>query len=237
MDTAPAYASVDTEYSKPNSVKRQRKHIGIDREIDKEQRKINNNNNDSPTARNNKQQHTNQHHNNRYPKDNNTATIARRRSPSVADVPPEYRQHHQGVTAVKMADDAMSLTEQERVRLEQEKAERRAAKRNCCMKMLKFLFSNIGLSAMVVLYTVAGGFIFEHLEKVTWSVLFFFILFPLLWGLMYDDKRLHVARSYTSSAHRSFSVMSSFTLSSHFLFGLPLFLLLRTFISIVLLPT
>ena len=167
MDTAPAYASVDTEYSKPNSVKRLRKHIGIDREIDKEQRKINNNNNDIPTAQNNKQQHFKQQHNHKYPGDNITATIARRRSPSVTDVPPEYRQHHQGVTAVKMADDAMSLTEQERVRLEQEKAERRAAKRNCCMKMLKFLFSNIGLSAMVVLYTVAGGFIFEHLEKVT----------------------------------------------------------------------
>ena len=174
MDCAPAYSSVDTEYSKPISVKRLRKHVDIDREIDKEQRKINNNNNDSPTAQNNKQQHIRLHHNNnrnRYPVDNTTATIARRRSPSAAGVPTEYRQHQQGVTAVKMADDAM-MEEQERVRVEQEKAERRAAKRNCCMKMLKFLFSNIGLSAMVVLYTVAGGFIFEHLEKVTWSVHF-----------------------------------------------------------------
>ena len=35
----------------------------------------------------------------------------------------------------------------------------------CCKKFAKFLFSHIGLSAMVVLYCVAGGFIFEHLEK------------------------------------------------------------------------
>ena len=34
-----------------------------------------------------------------------------------------------------------------------------------CRKFAKFLFSHIGLSAMVVLYCVAGGFIFEHLEK------------------------------------------------------------------------
>ncbi|KAL8577440.1 hypothetical protein ACOMHN_048075 [Nucella lapillus] len=34
-----------------------------------------------------------------------------------------------------------------------------------CKKFAKFLFSHIGLSAMVVLYCVAGGFIFEHLEK------------------------------------------------------------------------
>ncbi|XP_041372146.1 TWiK family of potassium channels protein 7-like [Gigantopelta aegis] len=35
----------------------------------------------------------------------------------------------------------------------------------CCRKFTKFLFSHIGLSAMVILYCVAGGFIFEHLEK------------------------------------------------------------------------
>ncbi|KAK7116496.1 potassium channel subfamily K member 18-like isoform X2 [Littorina saxatilis] len=35
----------------------------------------------------------------------------------------------------------------------------------CCKKFAKFAFSHIGLSAMVVLYCVAGGFIFEHLEK------------------------------------------------------------------------
>ena len=38
-------------------------------------------------------------------------------------------------------------------------------KEGCCKKFAKFLFSHIGLSAMVVLYCVAGGFIFEHLEK------------------------------------------------------------------------
>ena len=56
-------------------------------------------------------------------------------------------------------------------------------------------------------------------------------------GSMYDDIRLHVARSYTSSADSPFSLMSSFTLSNHILLGLPLFLLPCTFIIIALLPT
>ncbi len=56
-------------------------------------------------------------------------------------------------------------------------------------------------------------------------------------GSMYDDIRLHVARSYTSSADSPFSLISSFTLSSHLLLGLPLFLLPCTFIYIALLPT
>ena len=34
-----------------------------------------------------------------------------------------------------------------------------------CRSIGKFLFSHIGLSFLVVLYCVAGGFIFEHLEK------------------------------------------------------------------------
>ena len=45
-------------------------------------------------------------------------------------------------------------------------------------------------------------------------------------GSMYDDIRLHVARSYTSSADSPFSLRSSFTLSNHLLLGLPLFLLI-----------
>ncbi|KAK3605639.1 hypothetical protein CHS0354_032589 [Potamilus streckersoni] len=35
----------------------------------------------------------------------------------------------------------------------------------CCKKIMKFMFSHIGLCGMVVLYTIAGGFIFQHLEK------------------------------------------------------------------------
>ena len=35
----------------------------------------------------------------------------------------------------------------------------------CCKVTMKFLFSHVGLCAMVILYCVAGGFIFEHLEK------------------------------------------------------------------------
>jgi len=35
----------------------------------------------------------------------------------------------------------------------------------CCKVFWKFMFSHIGLCAMVVLYCVAGGFIFEHLER------------------------------------------------------------------------
>ena len=54
---------------------------------------------------------------------------------------------------------------------------------------------------------------------------------------MYDDIRLLVARSYTSSADNHFSLISSFTLSNHLLLGHPLFLLPKTFISIALLPT
>nr|KAI8768876.1 TWiK family of potassium channels protein 18-like [Biomphalaria glabrata] len=38
-------------------------------------------------------------------------------------------------------------------------------KDGCCRTVTKFLFSHIGLCLMVVLYCVAGGFIFEHLEK------------------------------------------------------------------------
>ncbi|XP_074650138.1 TWiK family of potassium channels protein 7-like [Tubulanus polymorphus] len=34
-----------------------------------------------------------------------------------------------------------------------------------CKKFLKFLFSHVGLFLMVCLYSVMGGFIFEHLEK------------------------------------------------------------------------
>ena len=44
-------------------------------------------------------------------------------------------------------------------------------------------------------------------------------------GSMYDDIRLHIARSYISSADSPFSLISSFTLSNHLLFGLILFLL------------
>ncbi|CAL1526594.1 unnamed protein product [Lymnaea stagnalis] len=38
-------------------------------------------------------------------------------------------------------------------------------KDSCCKMFMKFLFSHVGLCAMVILYCVAGGFIFEHLEK------------------------------------------------------------------------
>lgn len=34
-----------------------------------------------------------------------------------------------------------------------------------CKKIMKVLFSHVGLCGMVTLYCVAGGFIFEHLEK------------------------------------------------------------------------
>ena len=58
------------------------------------------------------------------------------------------------------------------------------------------------------------------------SFFFSFILFPLLYGVdLYDDIRLHVALSYTSSADSLFSLMSSLTLSNHLLLGLPLFIL------------
>jgi hypothetical protein len=37
--------------------------------------------------------------------------------------------------------------------------------RGCCKKVSKFLFSHIGLVAMVVIYAVAGAFLFELLEQ------------------------------------------------------------------------
>ena len=53
---------------------------------------------------------------------------------------------------------------------------------------------------------------------------------------MYDDIRIHVARSYTSSASSPFYLVSSFTLSNPLLLALPPFFLPRTFISIAPLP-
>ena len=36
---------------------------------------------------------------------------------------------------------------------------------NCCKTCTKFLLSRVGISIMVILYSVIGGFIFEFLEK------------------------------------------------------------------------
>ncbi|BFY98460.1 hypothetical protein BsWGS_01500 [Bradybaena similaris] len=41
----------------------------------------------------------------------------------------------------------------------------RQEKGSLCKTVMKLLFSHLGLCVMVVLYCVAGGFIFEHLEK------------------------------------------------------------------------
>ena len=53
---------------------------------------------------------------------------------------------------------------------------------------------------------------------------------------MWDDSRLHAARSYTPSPDSPFSLRSSFTQSTHLLFGLSL-LLPCTYIPIALFPT
>ena len=37
--------------------------------------------------------------------------------------------------------------------------------KNCCKKVLKFVFSHIGLCGMVIAYSITGGFIFQHLEQ------------------------------------------------------------------------
>jgi hypothetical protein len=37
--------------------------------------------------------------------------------------------------------------------------------RHCCKKTAKFLFSHIGLVGLVVVYSIAGGFLFELLEQ------------------------------------------------------------------------
>ena len=49
--------------------------------------------------------------------------------------------------------------------LNPEGTEKKSGAKNCCKKLLKFMFSHIGLCGMVVAYSIAGGFIFEHLEK------------------------------------------------------------------------
>ena len=46
-----------------------------------------------------------------------------------------------------------------------EKDDKGSSGKNCCKKVLKFMFSHIGLCGMVVAYSVAGGFIFQHLEQ------------------------------------------------------------------------
>ena len=51
---------------------------------------------------------------------------------------------------------------------------------------------------------------------------FAFVVFPVNVGSIYHDIRLHVARSYTSSADSPFSAIPSRTLSNHFLVGVPL---------------
>ena len=55
-------------------------------------------------------------------------------------------------------------------------------------------------------------------------------------GSIWDDSRLHAARSYTSSPDSLFSLRSSFTQSAHLFFGLPLFLLPCTSMPIILFP-
>ena len=55
-------------------------------------------------------------------------------------------------------------------------------------------------------------------------------------GSMYDDIRLHVVRSYTSSPDSPFSLISTLTLFNHLLLDLPLFLIHCTTITIALLP-
>ena len=46
---------------------------------------------------------------------------------------------------------------------EEDSGERGGA--NCCKTFTKFLLSHIGLCMIVILYSVAGGFIFQHLEQ------------------------------------------------------------------------
>ena len=49
--------------------------------------------------------------------------------------------------------------------VEDEDDEDKPQQKECCKKVLKFMFSHIGLCGMVIAYSVAGGFIFKHLEE------------------------------------------------------------------------
>lgn len=58
------------------------------------------------------------------------------------------------------AQPKVPLTEQER-----EKIEKKEQRNDCCKRALRFSLSQVGLLLVVILYAVAGGFIFQHLES------------------------------------------------------------------------
>ena len=74
------------------------------------------------------------------------------------------------------------------------------------------------------------GAIWYSSSSSSWSLSHFYV------GSIWDDSRLHAARSYTSSPDSPFSLRSSFTQSVRLFFGLPL-LLPCTSIPITLFPT
>lgn len=67
----------------------------------------------------------------------------------------------------KMEEDSDPRAEE--ARKQERKREVRRLQRqkavNFCKKIAAFLFSHIGLAGMVVAYSIAGGFLFMHLEK------------------------------------------------------------------------
>ena len=58
----------------------------------------------------------------------------------------------------------MTIAQSRRDEDELDDADERGAG-NCCKTFTKFLLSHVGLCMVVVLYSVAGGFIFKHLEQ------------------------------------------------------------------------
>ena len=48
---------------------------------------------------------------------------------------------------------------------ENDQLKRRQVIANCCKKSMKVIFSHVGLSGMVIVYSIIGGFIFQHLER------------------------------------------------------------------------
>jgi len=60
-----------------------------------------------------------------------------------------------------MAESSVRATAQ----VDDDKMARRKALCLCCKKAAKFAFTNIGLSVIVVVYAIAGAFIFQILEQ------------------------------------------------------------------------
>ena len=76
-------------------------------------------------------------------------------------VPPSWAVYGRPPTAMVM--DGLDAAEAEELRRERRRR-RRQRLSQCCKSAVAFLFSHIGLAAMVVAYSIMGGFLFQAIE-------------------------------------------------------------------------